>query len=552
MKLSLDIKTTLSQTLTPQQIQYLKLLQLPQIQLEQYVMQEIEQNPMLDSPEPEAPVVDELQQSEDYSSKEEIYSDYEGNPDKVLIDDNPEPFEFYKMVAQYDNDYSGLQGRTIDNDEGETYQIKDDVTFYDNLIQQLRLLPLDDEEYLLGEQIIGNVDDDGYLRRDLIEIVDDTNIVIAELNLDNKQKMDRLEREARGETYNPARNYAVNPEVLNILRSHNQTESPATEIKAESPSLKEVNLEQATRVLNLIQHLDPPGIASRTVQECLIAQCRSLPKKSAAQKLALEILENAYEAFSMKHFHIIKKKFEVTDDYLREAFELIRHLNPKPGGGTMENYYQSVIPDFTIERAPDSDELLITVNDSRLPVIKLSDAYKKVKKEAKYKLFNKETKDWIRSKYEDAKFLIQAIRQRKNTMLKVMTAIAGMQREYFDKGPSALKPLIYKNIAETTGLDISTVCRIVNGKYVQTEFGTFELKSFFSEALPNADGEDISTTVIKQVVKEIIDSESKKRPFSDDKISEELKKHGYNVARRTVAKYREQLKIPVARLRKEI
>jgi len=185
-------------------------------------------------------------------------------------------------------------------------------------------------------------------------------------------------------------------------------------------------------------------------------------------------------------------------------------------------------------------------------VIKLSEAYKKIRSEAKYKMFNKETKEWIRNKYEDAKFLIQAIKQRKNTMLKVMTAIAAEQRDFFDLGPAGLKPLIYKDIAEATGLDISTVCRIVNGKYVQTEFGTFELKSFFSESLPTLDGEEVATSVIKQVLKEIIDKEPKNKPYSDQKLVEELKKRGYKVARRTIAKYREQMKIPVARLRREL
>lgn len=547
MKLSLDIKTGLSQTLTPQQIQYLKLLQLPQIQLEQYVMKELEQNPMLEElDEDTAPAA-----NDDLLPENDEFSGDSGENNK-LIDDVPEPFEFYKMIAQEDTPKAKDYSTYGDEGSGTPYQIKNSITFYEDLIQQLRFLPLTDEEYILGEQIVGNVDEDGYLRRDLPDIVDETNVLIAELNLDKKTKADKLEREARGINYNPARNYKVSEEALKILRQHNGTLPGIEQKEEENDNLKDVSLEQAEKILKLIQNLDPPGIASRTLQECLIAQCKALPPDKELRDLALKILEDTYDAFTKKHFHIIKKRFDLSDDEVRQAFDLIRHLNPKPGNSISDNISQTVIPDFIIEKETGTRELLITVNDSSLPVIKLSEAYKKIKKEAKYRLFNKETKEWIRHKYEDAKFLIQAIRQRKNTMLKVMAAIAALQRDFFDIGPAGLKPLIYKDVSEATGLDISTVCRIVNGKYVQTEFGTFELKSFFSEALPNEEGEEVATSVIKQVLKDIIDSESKQKPYSDQKLVEELKKRGYKVARRTVAKYREQLKIPVARLRKEL
>lgn len=545
MKLSLDIATKLSQTLTPQQIQYLKLLQLPQIQLEQYVMKELEQNPMLEEIDEE----NESQKEEIITSSNDDFVE-EKDVESNVIDDVPEPFEFYKMIAQEDNtqyhDYSDY-----DEETGDGYQIKDNGSFYEELMQQIRFLPLSDEEYIIAEQIIGNIDTDGYLRRDLFEIVEEINVLIAELNLDKQLREQRLERESRGEFYNPARNYAVSEEALKILEEHGRSDI-LTESNTDNGNLKEVSVEQAEKIVKLIQNLDPPGISSRNLQECLVAQCKALPKEREGRDLALKILVEAYDAFTKKHFHIIKKQFNVNDNQIRQAFDLITHLNPKPGNAIDEGFTQTVIPDFIIEKEPGTGELLITVNDSSLPVIKLSDAYKKIKSEAKYKLFNKETKDWIRNKYEDAKFLIQAIRQRKNTMLKVMTAIAALQRDFFDIGPAGLKPLIYKDIAEDTGLDISTVCRIVNGKYVQTEFGTFELKSFFSEALPNLDGEEVATSVIKQVLKDIIDKESKTKPYSDQKLVEELKKRGYKVARRTVAKYREQMRIPVARLRREL
>ena len=551
MKLSLDISTKLSQTLTPQQIQYLKLLQLPQIQLEQYVMKEIEQNPMLE----EIDDTNEVPENENVQEQDSLIptDDFENpeSPENKIIDDDPEPFEFYKMIAQEDTPKARDYAAYSEEDKTEDFQIEGSPSLYDDLMQQIKFLPLTDEEYILAEQIVGNVDTDGYLRRHLDEIVDETNILIAELNLDNKLKEERLAREARNKTYNPARDYAVSDEVLRILNEHNNGNIPI-DSEEKTNNLKEVTIPQAEKLVKLIQHLEPPGIASRNLQECLIAQCKALVKEKEGCDIALKILEEAYDAFAKKHFHIIKKRFNLNDDEIRNAFELITHLNPKPGSSISDDFTQTVIPDFTIEKDATNGELLITVNDSSLPVIKLSDAYTKIKKEAKYKLFNKETKDWIRNKYEDAKFLIQAIRQRKNTMLKVMASIAGRQRDFFDVGRSGLKPLIYKDIAEDTGLDISTVCRIVNGKYVQTEFGTFELKSFFSEALPNLDGEEVATSVIKQILKEIIDNESKQNPFSDQRLVEELKKRGYPVARRTIAKYREQMKIPVARLRREL
>ncbi len=544
MKLSLDIKTGLSQTLTPQQIQYLKLLQLPQIQLEQYVIQELEQNPMLE----------EIDDNTAQPANEDLLipdEDSSNKPDK-FIDDEPEPFEFYKMIAQEDTPKAKDYSAYGDEDSGAPYQIKDSVTFYDDLIQQLRFLPLTDEEYILGEQIVGNVSEDGYLRRDLPEIVEETNVLIAELNLNKRTKAEKIEREARSKNFNPARNYQVSEEALKILNRHNGGIAEVEKIDDDNDNLKEVSIEQAEKILSLIQNLEPPGIASRTLQECLIAQCKALSPEREGRDLALAVLEDTYDAFTKKHFHIIKKRLDIGDDDVRRIFDLIRHLNPKPGNAISDNVSQTVIPDFIIEKESGTNELLITVNDSSLPVIRLSEAYKKIKKEAKFKLFNKETKEWIRNKYEDAKFLIQAIKQRKNTMLKVMTAITALQRDFFDLGPSGLKPLIYKDVSEATGLDISTVCRIVNGKYAQTEFGTFELKSFFSEALPNEDGEEVATSVIKQVLKDIIDAEPKDKPYSDQKLVGELKKSGYKVARRTVAKYREQLKIPVARLRKEL
>jgi RNA polymerase sigma-54 factor len=572
MKLSLDIKTSLSQRLTPQQIQYLKLLQMPVIQMEQQIKQEIDENPMLEEIEDDF----EIAETNEEASPDTHDFDIDDNPaddnftDDVppekQIDDEKDPFEFYNMIWQDDSEFKPSQKYNPDDNDDEPYPIKAQESFIEDLNNQLTLFPLKEEYKLLGSHIIGNIDDDGYLRRQLNEIVDETNSAIADHNFQIQRKLYDLKNSAQTNKNgnNPALMYALSDdsksmlERAEILSKESLSSMSVSEKKAFNPNdtdeqlLEQVSIDEAEKVLKLIQSLEPPGIASRNIRECLLAQCRVIQKPDVIQKLATKILQETYDSFIKKHYNVITKHFEISDDQLRKALDFIKSLNPKPGIGDFSHETNTVIPDFIIEREKDTEELIITLNDSRMPKVTLNKAYEKLRSEAKQKKFNKEIRNWIRNKHEDAKFLIQAIRQRKNTMLKVMTAIAKLQRDFFDVGRAGLKPLIYKDVAEKTALDISTVCRIVNGKYVQTDFGTFELKFFFSESLPNIDGEEISTTVIKEKLKEIIDKESKKKPLSDVKISEMLKEEGFNVARRTVAKYREQLKIPVARLRKEL
>ena len=545
MKVGLNLQTGLSQSLTPQQIQYLKMLQLPLLQLEQHVRIELENNPMLEEASEHELTAEEAERvtgDQEGSAESTAYTMPAPEVASLRLDDQvageaPQPIseapefdmqealEFQKLLMGDDSTTSSADGAGgEDYDEDFGLQVSEGSTLEEDLLDQLRYLSLTDEEREFGQYVIGSIDDDGYLRRPLDELLDEVNNRFSEHNLAMLQ---------------------IRNGVRVVLYQRDLLDGVERQVAP-------LSMQQAESVLRKVQSLDPPGIASRSVQECLIAQLRAISKPNAAQKLALLVLTNAYEPFSMKHYHIIERQLGVTEDYLREAIDVIRHLTPRPGGGTINAEFNTVVPDFTVEATEDGTDFLITVNDSRLPILRVSTAYERLKKEARFLKFNRETREFLRKKYEDAKFLMQALRQRKNTMLRVMTSIVGLQQEFFRSGPEHLKPLIYKDVSEITGLDISTVCRIVNSKYVQTVFGTFELKYFFSESLTTDDGEEVSTRIIRQKIKELVDAESKSKPLSDEKLCKDLKKLGFNVARRTVAKYREQLRIPVARLRKEL
>ncbi len=615
MQLSLKMKTGLSQTLTPQQIQYLKLLQLPLVQLEQHVRQEIEQNPLLDEYEGDAitaadsndaPAEAEMYNHETHFSNEEKFAnDDVANKERFaeprdLIDDKVDPFEFYKMIWQDDSDTPGKGNKQHgEDDDFEPFQIRDSISFIDEIKNQLAIFNLSEELEILVDLVLGYINRAGYLVKDDVsqkydaeisnydkyedlsieeEITERANDEIFDLNLKIKEaEMRELEKQNAILDKNPARRLAVSQEVRDIIDKNLYGKEIFYEDE-ESPYLHKVTIDDTEKVIKLIQRLDPPGIASRSIRECLMVQLEVIPNKSDIQQLAYDILQSAYEAFSMKHYHLITKQFEIDEDTLKLAIDEIKKLNPKPAGFETAHELNTVTPDFLVGKDEKTDELIVIVNDSRLPTLKVNDAYNKIRQDAKYKKtkrdeaesqiknlptpdefgpnkslnINREAINWIRSKYEDAKFLIQAIKQRKTTMLKVMTAIAYRQKDFFDVGSQGLKPLIYKDVSDDTGLDISTICRIVNGKFVQTEYGTFELKYFFSESLMNDDGEEVSTRVIKEILRDAIDGENKDKPYSDEKLSEVLKEQGYNVARRTVAKYREQMNIPVARLRKEL
>lgn len=579
MKLGLNMKTSLSQTLTPQQIQYLKLLQLPLIQLEQHVQQQIEANPMLE----DASFMDDefdidhvpINRDDENSTVREEMLD---RPEEAkLFDESNDPFEFQKLMWDGTNDTERNPNYSADeDDENNEMPYKSSESESESLVTQLRLLKLQKEEYVLGEQIIGNIDDDGYLRRELKEIVFETNQLLAELNYQLENRFNESKPISVHHS-NPAKEFALEDgerQYMNKLKNivtelsngitngkhHDENEIKNDEFLhseeistiAQIDPFVEVTVPQAEKVLYSIQHLDPPGIGSRTVQECLLSQLDSLLETTEFEDLAYEIIENYYDQFTKKHYSAIIKELGINEEILKRVLDVIRGLNPKPGGHDYQNEINTVTPDYMILKEEETGELIISLNDTTIPELQLNKAYEKMRKEVKYRKFNQETRDWIRKKYDDAKFLIQAIKQRKHTMLMVMTAIAHLQKDFFEVGELGIKPLIYKSVAEETGLDISTVCRIVNGKYVLTDFGTYELKYFFSESLPNDEGEEVSTRIIKQKLKDVIEEEDKRKPHSDQKLSKLMKDHGFNVARRTIAKYREQLKIPVARLRKEL
>lgn len=475
--LHLSQQQKLLQKLTPQQVQYLKLLQLPILALEQRIKAELEMNPLLEEGVDEEA---ELSQDEPVAEKTETE---ESAPEE-------DGYTFEDFMNDDLGGYKAEKG-AVDNDEKEEMPLAAEVLLTEKLLDQLRMHDLDEEEFLLAEEIIGNIDEDGYLRRELELIVQDLNL---------------------------SRNLAI-------------------------------PLEKAERVLKIIQRLDPPGIAARTLQECLLVQLEVGDFPPKLKECAHRVLHEFFDDFTMKHYEELAKKLSLHIDQLRPVIELIQKLNPKPGEGEFTPQQNYIIPDFIVERV--DDEIVVMLHDRSIPPLRINKGYKEMMARRKNNGVSSEAKDFIRKRFEAAKWFIASIHQRRDTMLRVMRAIVQRQREFFETGEN-LKPMIYKDIAEVIGMDISTISRVVNGKYVQTEHGTFELRHFFSDSISTTSGEEISNKEVKKLIKEIIEKEGPSRPLSDDRIAEILKKQGMNIARRTVAKYREQMMIPVARLRRKI
>ena len=479
----------LQQKLSPQQIQLMKLLQVPTANLEQRIKEELESNPALETGSME---LSENSEKEDTLDKEEEEIKEAGETDEIDVSEYLSDDE----VADYkyqSNQYSA-------DEEEKSIPIRVKETFHEYLEKQLSLVDLKERQYKIAEQIIGSIDEDGYLRRALQSIADD-------------------------------------------LAFTQNIETDEEEIK---------------ELLGIIQRFDPAGIGARNLQESLLLQLER-KRQSPPVRLAYKIIRDHFEAFSKKHYEKLMKALDIEDDELKIAIGEILKLNPKPGiaynHDNKSNQNQYIIPDFIIKNK--EGELELQLNNANAPELHISRDYQNMlrgyKESKKKSREQKQAVMFIKQKIDAAKWFIDAIRQRQHTLYNTMHAIMDYQREFFLTGDEAkLRPMILKDIADIIHMDISTVSRVANSKYVQTEFGTFPLKYFFSESLTNEEGEEVSTREVKSILKNLIEKEDKRKPLSDQKLMEELKKRGYNIARRTVAKYREQLNIPVARLRKEL
>ncbi|MFT5761109.1 MAG: RNA polymerase sigma-54 factor [Polaribacter sp.] len=483
LKQSLNFK--LLQKLSPQQIQLMKLIQLPTQAFEERLKQEIEENPALDTDKEEE--TDDFDDSSEYEDDGNEKIDTEDiNIDDYLSDDE---IPNYKTQA---NNYSA-------DDEDREIPYASGTTFHQSLKNQLNTFRINEEERIIAEFLVGSIDDSGYIRRDILDLVDDLAFTQNVFTTEEK--------------------------VLELLT-------------------------------NVVQRLDPIGVGARDLKECLVIQLKA---KSAEKirSLTIAILETSFDHFVKKHYKRLMEKFNISEGELKEIIKEIGKLNPKPGGSYAGNnkIAEQIVPDFSI-RILDS-ELDLTLNSRNAPELHVSREYNNMLKgyqESKEK--TKSQKDavmFIKQKLDSAKWFIDAIKQRQQTLLVTMNSIMHYQYEYFLTGDERkLKPMILKDIADQINMDISTVSRVANSKYVSTPYGTKLIKEFFSESMKNDQGEDVSTREIKKILEMVIGEENKKKPLTDDKLSLVLKEKGYPIARRTIAKYREQLDIPVARLRKEI
>lgn len=478
--LHLSQQLKLLQKLTPQQIQYLKLLQLPTLALEQMIKTELEVNPLL-----EEGVEDEIEveQSDEVTpvSEEETENVKEKKEDEFSFEDFLNDEESFSRKGE---------SRVNTDEERDEMPIAAPTPLTEKLIEQLHLAEVTEMGIIVAEEIIGNIDEDGYLHRDLESIVNDINLT----------------------------------HTLHL------------------------SIHQVEEVLYIIQRLDPPGIGSRSLQECLLVQLEFVKGHHDLMELARKLLRDHFDEFTKKHYELISELLNISLDEVKKVLELIAHLNPKPGEGTINTQENYMTPDFIVTN--DEDEFIIQLNDKNVPPLRINRNYKELMSR-RNKNVGADTKQFLKQKFESAKWFIASIYQRRETMLKVMHSIVEKQREFFETG-EGLKPLIYKDIAEIIKMDISTISRVVNGKYVQTDFGVFELRHFFSEGISMQSGEDVSNKEVKKRIKEILNGEDKSKPLSDEEIAVVLKEKGYNIARRTVAKYRESMMIPVARLRRLI
>jgi RNA polymerase sigma-54 factor len=487
-----NLQQKLLQKLSPQQIQFIKLLQVPTVSLDTRIKEELEDNPALEDlsltnlNEPEEQYPDRDPEDDDYNGESEESSTDEFNIDDYLQEDN-----LNEYGSRYDQNGD-------DDDDRKEIPIAVQSSFFENLQAQLDLIPLSDKDFRIGQQIIGSLDDDGYLRRSITSLTDDL---------------------AFSQNF-----FAEDEEVEEMLR--------------------------------VIQSFDPPGVGARSLQECLVIQLKRKDQNDPIIKKAMQVVEQYLDEFTRKHYDKLERSLNMSSHELRGVINEILKLNPKPGDSSETNTKQmQVIPDFHISNK--DGVLLLTLNSKNAPELRVSRSYQEMfehyDKASQRDKKLKEAVQFVKQKLDSAKWFIDAIKQRQQTLLKTMNAIMQYQYEFFLTGDEKnLRPMILKDIADRIGMDISTVSRVANSKYVQTEHGTFLLKSFFSEAIQTESGEEVSNKEVKKILEEYIGAEDKRHPLADEKLTDILKDKGYNIARRTVAKYREQMNIPVARLRKEL
>lgn len=480
-----QLQQKLQQKLSPAQIQVIKMLEVPTLELEERIRQEIEENPALEEgPDTE----NESDDIDDEFNNEDGGNNNDFDPEEYMADDD---IPDYKLKAN----------NTSKDDKHEDIPFSVGMTFHENLIDQLGLLQLSEHERMLAEYAIGNIDEEGYLRRLPESMVDDI-----------------------------------------IFHAGIQTTD-----------------QEMNRIVNLIRQFDPAGVGATTLRECLLLQLER-KKQTKDVKLAQKVITDYFEEFSKKHYDKITKALNIDDEQLKKIINEIVRLNPKPGnawgGNALEKSMATIVPDFILEN--NENQLSVHLNNSNIPELRVNNTYNEMFQDyaSNKKNQTREMKDavmFVKQKIDAARWFIDAIKQRQQTLLTTMTAIVEFQKEFFIEGDDTyLKPMILKDIADRTGFDISTISRVSNSKYIQTEFGIFPVKYFFSESMTNDSGEEVSTREIKKILQDCVDNEDKRKPLNDDALVDVLKEKGYIIARRTVAKYREQLNIPVARLRKEI
>lgn len=497
------LQQKLLQKLSPQQIQLMKMLQIPTAQLEQRIKEEIEANPALEEVSESETETEETPTEETAPEAAEAESsDAEPAEEELKLDDEVDMAEYYDEDTEDVAEYKTKDPNEVydPEDDNKTVPVTISSTFHEYLEGQVGMLDLDERQQQIAMHLIGSLDDDGYLRRDPDAIVDD---------LAFRQNISTDEKEL-------------------------------------------------AFILEQIQKFDPAGVGARSLEECLLLQLKRKEDPTIYTELAIRIVEKYFDLFAKKHYDKIENIFSIDDEKLKRIVEEITKLNPRPGNAFSNGSADAqltIIPDFILTN--NNGELQLTLNSRNAPELRVSNHFKEmISSYKKAKIKSKSQKEailFVKQKIDSAKWFIDAIQSRYNTMLLTMNAIMEYQREYLLTGDEAqLKPMILKDIADRTGLDISTVSRVANSKYVQTEFGTISLKFFFSESMSTDSGEEVSTREVKKILSDLIGAESKDKPISDQKLTEILNERGYNIARRTVAKYREQLNIPVARLRKEL